>query len=537
MLLGVDVSKWNYGWNPSNATKPIHYVIQRASYGGGTGAIKDEHFEDIYVQALKIPVRGFYHYYSSHVHWKLQADAFLGIVGDKDYHFLAVDYERAYNTLDKRTIAEFAEMVKYLKEKTNKRVLVYFNMDVYFDAIAGYGYADWANTQDVWYAQYPYGSPSAPKLPAGLDKWVIWQWGGADVESNEASTAGIYYGGGLRGIDLNWFDGTEQELKSYFGVSETLPIPEPISPIGKVTVQVLSLNVRQEPNTNSAVVGKKFLFQSVNVYDILEGADAWALTDDGFIALRYQGAYLTSWRPAVAVTGKIVWIKPRPLSYDGPAVVAGSDAPRQNHPHYPIDDRWQTWIKSLSNYRSDCWELFSAKDVGPSKGFNDLGKLIYIPATWSFNVVSATGKKDNGWVEVKCVNMNNGIPANMSHETHPTLIGVMTTSTKDGNIMGFEQKNGIPSPWNSTRDPLMSYADTLWLPEEFTDDKCVIRARSLNVRSSYGTHNPVIASYTYGDSVDVLEVKHYGNDIWARSNRGWFALKYNDAFYTSWKVV
>jgi len=299
-------------------------------------------------------------------------------------------------------------------------------------------------------------------------------------------------------------------------------------------VQVFTLNVRKEPNTFSEIVGRKYMLQSVDIYDILVGDDVWALTDDGFIALRYQGTYFTSWRPAPASV--VAWVKPRPLSYNGPAVVAGSDAPRQNHPHYPVDERWQNWIKSLSDNREDCWALFSAKDVGPSKGFNDQGKLIYIPATWSFNVVETTGKTQDGWVEVKCINMNKGIP-NYTHESHPTFVGIMTTSTQDGNIMGFAPKGTLPSPWNSTRDPLMSYADTMWLPQEFLLTNCVILTRSLNVRAGAGVENPLVGSYVYGNVVTVHEIKHVGKNIWARSDKGWFALRYNDAFYTNWKVV
>ena len=126
--IGVDVSKYNavfdtsgnyVGWNPDNAKKPISFVIQRASWS----MYKDENFDVIYKQVIKIPVRGAYHYYSSSVPWKTQADFFLNVVKDKDFHFYVVDYESGYNVLDGRTIAEASEFVKYVKTQTGKKCL------------------------------------------------------------------------------------------------------------------------------------------------------------------------------------------------------------------------------------------------------------------------------------------------------------------------------------------------------------------------------------------------------------------------------
>ena len=161
--IGVDVSKYNLGWDPDRATKPIDFVIQRASWAG----YKDEQFDAIYAQVIKVPVRGAYHYYSSGVHWRVQADLFLNITRDRGYHFFVLDYETAYNNLDGRTIAEAAEFIKYVKEQTGKRCLLYFSPNVYNTFIKPFGYANWCNQQDVWMAQYPWTlTPGASLLCA-----------------------------------------------------------------------------------------------------------------------------------------------------------------------------------------------------------------------------------------------------------------------------------------------------------------------------------------------------------------------------------
>lgn len=235
--IGVDVSKYNVStngttlWDYTKRKKQIDFVIQRASYGGSLGGqVKDEMFDLLYPSVLKCPIRGAYHYYSSHSPWKQQADFFLSITKDKAYHFLAVDYETAYNTLDKRTIAEFAEFVKYLKAQTGKRVLAYFNWNVFTTFIKPYGYDAWVNNEDVWYAWYPYQNtedpPTSVARPIGMGNYRIHQYGAGDVANTAGYTAGANYGGGSRGIDLNAYNGTVDDMKQWLGISESIPKPE-----------------------------------------------------------------------------------------------------------------------------------------------------------------------------------------------------------------------------------------------------------------------------------------------------------------------
>lgn len=236
MPIGVDVSKWNVSsdgktmWNPDKALKPIDFVIQRVSYGGSSGSqVKDELLEPMYAQVIKVPVRGAYHYYSSHSSWKTQADFFLNIVKSKDYHFYAIDYETAYNVLDRRTIAEFAQFVDYIKAQTGKHALAYLNWNVFETFIKPFGYTSWVNEQDVWYAWYPYQTTEDPRplptLPNGLTRWKIWQYGAGDVTGTAGVNAGANYGGGSRGIDLNTYNGTMDDMNKWLNL-ELLPKPE-----------------------------------------------------------------------------------------------------------------------------------------------------------------------------------------------------------------------------------------------------------------------------------------------------------------------
>jgi hypothetical protein len=250
-VIGVDVSKYNLGWQPGKTVKPIDFVIQRVSWAG----YKDEKFDAILPEVQNIPVRGAYHYYSSGVPWKTQADLFLSITKNKGFHFYAVDYERAYNNLNSRTVAEFAEFVKYVKAQTGKKCLAYFSPSIYNEFIRPFGYANWANQQDIWIAQYPWTltqnpGRTIPSLPVGLNNWRIWQYGGGDVNYTAGRHAGADYGGGLVGIDLNYFNGTFEQLQEFAGTVDVPPVvvvPPPVTPptTGRsATVLVSAINVR-----------------------------------------------------------------------------------------------------------------------------------------------------------------------------------------------------------------------------------------------------------------------------------------------------
>lgn len=258
-VLGIDVSKWNYGWSYDRAVKPIDFIIQRASWSG----YKDDKFDLMLPETQKVGVRGAYHYYSSGVNWKYQADLFLSVVKDKGFHFYVLDYETAYNNLNGRTIAEAAEFVKYVKAQTNKICMFYFSPNVYNNFIKPFGYTNWLNQQEIWEAQYPWTLTQtppydSPKLPAGVNSWRMWQFGASDVSFTAGRHAGPDYGQTLQGCDLNYFNGTIDELYSWAGITEQPPIdPPPVDPpqtTRPATVKISSLNVRSAPNTSASII-------------------------------------------------------------------------------------------------------------------------------------------------------------------------------------------------------------------------------------------------------------------------------------------
>lgn len=296
MIIGVDVSKYNLGWNPEMSKAPIGFVIQRASWS----LYKDEQFDALYQQVSKIPIRGAYHYYSSGVPWKAQAESFLSITNGR-FDFYAVDYEKLYNNLSMRTIAEVYEMVKFIKAATGKRCLLYFSPDVWNIAIKPYKYDNWVNSTDVWIAQYPWtmvmdgtAQFKSPYLPTGLKKWDFWQYGGGDVNFTAGRKAGAMYGGGLQGIDLNYFNGELAQLQEW--VKNTPVTPPPAD--NRYMVTVPQLNIRSGPSVSYSIIGQYHTDDKFVLYETKKiGSDTWGRSETGWIALVYNGFNYTTWRP------------------------------------------------------------------------------------------------------------------------------------------------------------------------------------------------------------------------------------------------
>lgn len=253
--VGIDISKYEVEaikdtngnvtsvrnfWNPDKATKQIDFVIQRASYGGR----KDEFLDLLYAQVLKIPIRGAYHYFSTGISWQDQANNFLNCVAGKDYHFYMIDYEKAYNNLNATSFAEFFEIIKYVKNKTGKKTLAYFNHDVYKTLMKPYNADAIINNHDIAIAWYPYipflKLEKGPSLPAGVTNWKIWQYGAGDVPLVPGYNEGFDYGSWRHGIDLDVFNGTIEDMRAWCGIDAVEPEePElPDEPEAKLEITI-----------------------------------------------------------------------------------------------------------------------------------------------------------------------------------------------------------------------------------------------------------------------------------------------------------
>jgi GH25 family lysozyme M1 (1,4-beta-N-acetylmuramidase) len=218
--LGIDLSKYDYPVNLANATAEISFIIQRASYG----ITQDEKFLEVYNAIKGVRLKGAYHYFSTGISYKSQADKFLSIVNGKGFLFYVIDYETAYNTLSNATSLELKSMLEYLKPLVYpSKLLLYTSPSIYDTYLTPTG--TWMNNWELWVAQYPYTASldltKGPKLPTGRTQWTFWQYGGGDISSSAGYSAGPSHGTGWHGCDLDQFNGDINQLNSWANITMT----------------------------------------------------------------------------------------------------------------------------------------------------------------------------------------------------------------------------------------------------------------------------------------------------------------------------
>lgn len=124
---------------------------------------------------------------------------------------------------------------------------------------------------DLWVANY---GVAAPLLPAPWKSWLFWQY-------SESGTVP-----GVPGpCDLNWFNGSQQQLMTYAG--QTAPQPPPVPARMRVTAQ--TVNIRTGPDTSFNAVGMLRNGQTIDIL-ALDGRDMWVRVGvDRWAALAFRG--------------------------------------------------------------------------------------------------------------------------------------------------------------------------------------------------------------------------------------------------------
>lgn len=217
---GLDLSKYDLFFRPEQATSQLDFVVQRISYG----TTRDEKFDELVPGVMQVPIRGGYHYFSSWIDWKTQADRYLQYVSPYEYHFHNCDFEDAFNVLSKDVAKRAWNWIHYVEDKTGRPTLLYTSPSLYNDYIypsqLQYG-INW-NDVDLWTAQWfftpnPNGTPSTPR---GRTKpWKLWQY----TDKGDGTKYGVAR---PTACDLDVYNGTVQQMMEWLRIGST-PIPQP----------------------------------------------------------------------------------------------------------------------------------------------------------------------------------------------------------------------------------------------------------------------------------------------------------------------
>lgn len=232
---GIDGAFW-WGWfKPEQATKPIDFIIVKATQGK---SIIDPAFDENSKAAMKIPVRGAYHYQKQGDSWVLQADLFLRIAARYDFHIYGLDVEKYANegafASQAATDTFVSDMRRILdhwraKAPAKVQVVLYTNQDLYQNYIVpalkrlyGLEGEQWAEEQLLWLAVYngqgPDGNPTMPKNRK--NPWTFWQYS-SNGRKQDYGTNGD--------VDLNVYNGTVEQLhKQFLDGIVVDPTPPPV---------------------------------------------------------------------------------------------------------------------------------------------------------------------------------------------------------------------------------------------------------------------------------------------------------------------
>ncbi len=138
---------------------------------------------------------------------------------------------------------------------------------------------DWRE-YDLWVANYGVESPT---LPADWSEWVLWQY------SETGSVSGV----SSRATDLNWFNGSEDDLYAYCGTSAHAVETREVEGTGprrlRLRVAAPNLRIRSGPGIDHAHIGD---LQAGDVIEALafDGEEVWVSFAPGqWAAMKYQG--------------------------------------------------------------------------------------------------------------------------------------------------------------------------------------------------------------------------------------------------------
>ena len=204
-VTGIDVSKWqgNMDWQKAYQNGARFAFIRAGSITNTTGeCYKDSKFEQNAATAPAIMPIGYYFYMRPNHDAVKQADYFWSLIKNKDYRLpLVIDIEdpggEPQRYIQKR-LKLFAERIT---NHAQQPPIIYTSSGF---ANPFLGNADWLSSYDLWIASWT--TYLQPTLPRAWSSWLFWQWSG------DGNGLGRQYGAESRSIDLNRFNGGEQDF-------------------------------------------------------------------------------------------------------------------------------------------------------------------------------------------------------------------------------------------------------------------------------------------------------------------------------------
>lgn len=287
--LGCDISHWQqtvdfekmYGAG-------ARFVFLKASQAVWT----DKRFVENYEKARKTKLLvGMYHYLDWTKSGVEQAQYFAALVNSYPPDLPPVlDYECRKNAPDpSQALHQALKFLQEVKRLTNRDPMLYTSRGYWNE----FGSSDkyWTSIP-LWFALYPTVSIDLDqiKLPAPWQKLEFWQF----TDRGDGSMYGVQ----SKQIDLNYFNGSEEDLLAKYAAQtppQQPPQPPPQAPDTVIRLVALqNVNIREMPTVTSLKVGMLKAGEQIVVNNIfVESASRiWVRHSAGWSALVYDGNIL-----------------------------------------------------------------------------------------------------------------------------------------------------------------------------------------------------------------------------------------------------
>ena len=223
MILGVDVSKWQglIDWNTCREAGAQYAFIRAGSCNAVSGVCYEDnlfkensgYFEDHQGAPALMPV-GYYWYFRPQHNPMSQANYFCDLLDGADYLLPPViDCENNGGLSPSAYADSIKTFLDRVEARTGYKPIIYTSKSKWAEVEP----RSYWPSYDLWVAHYTLNTE--PLVPDGLT-WTFWQY----TSQGDAVT----YGGpgppsGDDDIDLNWFNGTEDEFLLYIGATPMIP--------------------------------------------------------------------------------------------------------------------------------------------------------------------------------------------------------------------------------------------------------------------------------------------------------------------------
>ena len=217
MILGIDISRWQ-----NIVSTPQYMDFHKAREQGAQFVFikasqacwMDRDFTMNWDNARRAGLlRGAYHYMDWTRPAVEQANFFWGVLqADRGELPPVLDYECRVNPLDAGKMRQYCiDFLRQIESKIGRPPILYTSPGYW----AQYGSPDVAWLKfPLWLAHY---YTNTPRVPLPWKAYTFWQY--TDVGD------GLAYGAESKELDLDWYNGTREQLFTFAGINE-VPLPE-----------------------------------------------------------------------------------------------------------------------------------------------------------------------------------------------------------------------------------------------------------------------------------------------------------------------